>query len=51
MAQTAYVPRLREQFDKEIRGKLVEQFGYRPSTSIEDGIGRFIAWYRDYFKV
>jgi UDP-glucuronate 4-epimerase len=30
---------------------LVEQFGYRPSTSIEDGIGRFISWYRDYFKV
>jgi len=24
---------------------------YRPSTSIEDGIGRFISWYRDYFKV
>jgi UDP-glucuronate 4-epimerase len=30
---------------------LVEQFGYRPSTSIEEGIGRFISWYRDYFKV
>ncbi len=30
---------------------LVEQFGYRPSTSIIDGIGRFISWYRDYFKV
>lgn len=28
MAETAYVPRLRTQFDKEIRGKLVEQFGY-----------------------
>jgi large subunit ribosomal protein L5 len=28
MADTAYVPRLREQFDKEIRGKLTEQFGY-----------------------
>src|SRR5260370_14545591 len=28
MAETAYVPRLREQFDKEIRGKLTEQFGY-----------------------
>src|SRR6201992_1946850 len=28
MAETSYVPRLREQFDKEIRGKLTEQFGY-----------------------
>jgi len=28
MAETAYVPRLREQFDKEIRGKLTEQFRY-----------------------
>jgi large subunit ribosomal protein L5 len=28
MAETAYTPRLREQFDKEIRGKLTEQFGY-----------------------
>ena len=28
MAETAYVPRLRTQFDKEIRGKLTEQFGY-----------------------
>jgi large subunit ribosomal protein L5 len=28
MAETAYVPRLRAQFDKEIRGKLVERFGY-----------------------
>ena len=28
MADTAYTPRLRTQFDKEIRGKLTEQFGY-----------------------
>ena len=28
MAETAYVPRLRTQFDKEIRAKLTEQFGY-----------------------
>ena len=28
MAETAYVPRLREQFDKEIRGQLTEKFGY-----------------------
>ena len=29
---------------------LVEQFHYKPSTSVEDGITRFVAWYRDYFK-
>ena len=28
MADTAYTPRLRAQFDQEIRGKLTEQFGY-----------------------
>jgi large subunit ribosomal protein L5 len=28
MAETAYVPRLRTQFDQEIRTKLVEQFGF-----------------------
>ena len=28
MADTAYVPRLRAQFDKEIRGQLTEKFGY-----------------------
>jgi UDP-glucuronate 4-epimerase len=25
--------------------------GYRPSTSIEDGVGKFVDWYREYFKV
>ena len=29
---------------------LVEQFHFSPSTSIEDGINRFVSWYRDYFK-
>ncbi|MBR1223105.1 50S ribosomal protein L5 [Bradyrhizobium sp. U87765 SZCCT0131] len=28
MAETVYVPRLREQYDREIRAKLTEQFGY-----------------------
>src|SRR5882757_5796181 len=28
MADTAYVPRLRAEYDKSIRGKLTEQFGY-----------------------
>jgi UDP-glucuronate 4-epimerase len=30
---------------------LVEQFHYKPSTAVEEGIARFVAWYRDYFKV
>jgi UDP-glucuronate 4-epimerase len=30
---------------------LVEQFHYQPSTTVQDGINRFVAWYRDYFKV
>ena len=29
---------------------LVEQFHYKPATSVEDGITRFVSWYRDYFK-
>jgi UDP-glucuronate 4-epimerase len=30
---------------------LVKQFNYKPATMVEDGINRFVAWYRDYFKV
>lgn len=30
---------------------LVEQFHYKPTTTVEHGIARFVAWYRDYFKV
>lgn len=30
---------------------LVEQFHYKPATSVEDGINRFVGWYRNYFKV
>ena len=29
MAETAYIPKLRTQFDNEIRTKLIEQFGYK----------------------
>lgn len=28
---------------------LVEQFGYRPSTSIKQGVENFAEWYRDYY--
>lgn len=30
---------------------LAEQFHYKPSTSIEEGITRFVTWYCNYFKV
>jgi UDP-glucuronate 4-epimerase len=30
---------------------LVEDVGYRPKTNIKEGIGNFVAWYKDYFKV
>ena len=29
---------------------LVADVGYKPDTSIEDGIEKFILWYRDYYK-
>ena len=29
---------------------LVEQFNYKPATTVDEGISRFVAWYRDYFK-
>ena len=25
--------------------------GFRPSTSIEAGIGKFVSWYKDYYKI
>ena len=30
---------------------LVNDVGYKPATSIEEGIGKFVEWYRDYYKV
>jgi UDP-glucuronate 4-epimerase len=30
---------------------LVQEFGYRPETPIQEGVDRFIAWYREFFKV
>lgn len=30
---------------------LVEDFGYKPKTSIVDGVSNFVAWYRNYFDV
>ncbi len=30
---------------------LVEQFYYKPATSVDQGIARFVAWYRTYFDI
>ena len=30
---------------------LERDFGYKPSTPVEEGINRFIAWYRKYYKL
>ena len=30
---------------------LIEQFHYKPSTLVEEGIQRFVAWYRNEFKL
>ena len=30
---------------------LIDDVGYKPTTSVEEGIARFVAWYRDYYKV
>ena len=31
-------------------GPLWRDFRYRPSTSIETGLTRFLAWYREYYR-
>jgi UDP-glucuronate 4-epimerase len=30
--------------------ELIEQFHYKPITNVEDGVVRFVNWYRDYYK-
>jgi len=30
---------------------LVERFGYKPDTPVEQGVANFVAWYRNYFKI
>ncbi len=30
---------------------LVRDVGFKPDTSIEEGISRFVAWYREYYRV
>jgi len=29
---------------------LIAEVGFKPSTSIQEGIGKFVAWYREYYK-
>ncbi|MFW5644311.1 MAG: NAD-dependent epimerase [Bacteroidota bacterium] len=29
---------------------LVDHYGYKPSTNVEEGIGKFVEWYRGYYK-
>jgi len=30
---------------------LIADTGFKPATSVEDGIARFVSWYRDYYRV
>jgi UDP-glucuronate 4-epimerase len=29
---------------------LMADVGFKPATPIAEGIGRFVAWYRDYYR-
>ena len=31
--------------------ELIHDTGYQPTTSIEEGVVRFVSWYRDYYRV
>ena len=31
--------------------KLESHFGYRPRVKVEEGISRFVAWYRAYYGI
>ena len=28
---------------------LIEDFGYKPDTSLDVGIGRFVKWYKEFY--
>ena len=30
---------------------LIRDYDFKPDTTIEEGLGRFVEWYRDYYKV
>jgi UDP-glucuronate 4-epimerase len=29
---------------------LVDEIGYQPQTTLEEGIAKFVAWYREYYR-
>jgi UDP-glucuronate 4-epimerase len=29
--------------------ELARDFGYKPSTPVEEGVKRFVSWYREYY--
>jgi UDP-glucuronate 4-epimerase len=30
---------------------LVEQFDYQPNTLVEEGVEKFVQWYKEFYKV
>ena len=30
---------------------LVSEFNYKPATSVETGVSRFVEWYRGYYRL
>ena len=28
---------------------LIEDFGYKPAVTVQEGVGRFIQWYKDFY--
>lgn len=30
--------------------ELVKDFGYKPTTTVREGIGKFVAWYKEFYK-
>jgi UDP-glucuronate 4-epimerase len=30
---------------------LMKEVNFKPETSIDTGVGRFVEWYKDYYKV
>jgi UDP-glucuronate 4-epimerase len=30
--------------------ELIRDFDYKPATSLEEGVRRFVVWYKDYYR-
>ena len=37
--------------DPNIGDDLIKDFNYKPSTSVDEGIKKFVKWYKFYYKV